>query len=223
MRSRPDVRTRHLRTGSRRRDRALRSRASTPPCRNATFLEPQRRSRAGGEWEVIANPPACWRAKIMHRRARRGDADDAGAGSAPRGDRARPRGDAVNRHPLPSNRVHCSSSKMMTPSKSGPTFTRRPPTRFSPRLRGAQRKSEQVWTPSKLTGIRGPGGCPEKALHAERRLVAPRILDQFVRFADPDRTTAALKPVAEQNTGDLPRPAPLAAQNQLRESGFIRR
>ena len=44
----------------------------------------------------------------------------------------------------------------------------------------------------------------EQPLHAERRPIALRILDQLVGLADPDRATAALEPVVEQDAGDLP-------------------
>ena len=44
----------------------------------------------------------------------------------------------------------------------------------------------------------------QQPLHAERRPVALRVLDQLVGFADPDRAAAALQPVVEQDAGDLP-------------------
>ena len=44
----------------------------------------------------------------------------------------------------------------------------------------------------------------EQPLHAERRPIALRILDQLVGLADPDRATATLQPVVEQDAGDLP-------------------
>ena len=44
----------------------------------------------------------------------------------------------------------------------------------------------------------------EQPLHAERRPIALRILDQLVGLADPDRAAAALEPVVEQDAGDLP-------------------
>ena len=47
-------------------------------------------------------------------------------------------------------------------------------------------------------------GVTSKPLHAERRPVALRILDQLVGLADPDRAAAALQPVVEQDAGDLP-------------------
>ena len=43
----------------------------------------------------------------------------------------------------------------------------------------------------------------EQPLHAERRPVALRILDQLVGLADPDRAAPALEPVVEQDAGDL--------------------
>ena len=54
-----------------------------------------------------------------------------------------------------------------------------------------------------------PGqGRNEQPLHAERGPVSLRILDQLVGFADPDRATAALEPIVEQDPCDLP---PLAS------------
>ena len=44
----------------------------------------------------------------------------------------------------------------------------------------------------------------QQPLHAERRPVALRILDQLVGLADPDRAPATLEPVVEQDAGDLP-------------------
>jgi hypothetical protein len=43
----------------------------------------------------------------------------------------------------------------------------------------------------------------KQALHAERRPIALRILDQLVGFADPDRTASPLQPIVQQNAGDL--------------------
>ena len=43
----------------------------------------------------------------------------------------------------------------------------------------------------------------QQPLHAERRPVALRILDQLVGLADPDRLAAALEPVVEHDAGDL--------------------
>src|SRR5205807_2209149 len=44
----------------------------------------------------------------------------------------------------------------------------------------------------------------EQPLYPERPPIALCILDQFIGFAYPDRTTAPLKPVVEQDTGHLP-------------------
>ena len=44
----------------------------------------------------------------------------------------------------------------------------------------------------------------QQPLHAERRPVALRVLDQLVGLGDPDRAAAALQPVVEQDAGDLP-------------------
>ena len=46
-------------------------------------------------------------------------------------------------------------------------------------------------------------GVIEKPFLAERRPVALGVLDQLVGLRDPDRATAALQPVVEQDAGDL--------------------
>src|SRR3546814_12720812 len=45
----------------------------------------------------------------------------------------------------------------------------------------------------------------QQALHAERRPVALRVLDQLVGFRDPQRLVAALDPVVEDDDRDLDR------------------
>ena len=44
----------------------------------------------------------------------------------------------------------------------------------------------------------------QQSLHAKRRPVALRILDQLIGLADPDRASATLQPVVEQDPRDLP-------------------
>ncbi len=45
--------------------------------------------------------------------------------------------------------------------------------------------------------------CDQQPLHAERRPVALRVLDQLVGLADPDGAPPAFEPIVEQDAGDL--------------------
>src|SRR5581483_2813418 len=68
--------------------------------------------------------------------------------------------------------------------------------------------------------------CDQQPLHAERRPVALRVLDQLVGLADPDGAPPALQPIVEEDAGDLAalagasavaeEPAPAKADRVLR-------
>ena len=101
------------------------------------------------------------------------------------------------------------SSKTITPSKSEPSHSTICWTRetFSLARVGPQRgvggEQDALLQPDRRALAEARQRRDQQPLHAERRPVALRILDQLVGLRDPDRAAAALQPVVEQDAGDL--------------------